>query len=99
MPIHKSLVSGANRGIGFGLTEALAKRPGTVVFAGARDPTNATALNALAVKYPHSVHVVKLTSGSTEDNKSAVAEIEKTVINLLLEKLDPLTFTLLGWPT
>lgn len=71
-------VSGANRGIGYGLTETLAKRPNTVVFAGARDPVNAKSLNNLAAQYPNAIHVIKLTSASVEDNKAAVAEIKKT---------------------
>ncbi|KAM0754912.1 NAD(P)-binding protein [Meredithblackwellia eburnea MCA 4105] len=70
------LVSGANRGIGFGLVSTLAQRPNAVVFAGARDVSKADALNALA-KEKSNVHVVKLTSGDAEDNKAAVAEIQK----------------------
>lgn len=70
-------VSGANRGLGFGFVEALAKRTGTIVFAGTRDPSNAATLQELATKNPNIVHIVKLTSGEIEDNKAAAAEIEK----------------------
>jgi len=70
------LITGANRGIGFGLTEVLAKRPETVVFAGVRDPASATALKDLSKKYPN-VHILKLTSGSVEDNQDAAKEIER----------------------
>ncbi|KAM0748078.1 NAD(P)-binding protein [Meredithblackwellia eburnea MCA 4105] len=70
------LISGANRGIGFGLATTLATRPNVVVFAGTRDPANSTALQKLA-KEKENVHVVKLTSGDEKDNKAAVEEIEK----------------------
>lgn len=68
-------VTGANRGIGYGLAEALAKLPDTVVFAGTRDPA-AASLKELATRY-RNVHAVKVTSASPEDNKAAIAEIEK----------------------
>ncbi|KAJ6513652.1 NAD(P)-binding protein [Mycena vitilis] len=70
------LVSGANRGIGLGLVTALAARPDTVVYAGARDLTKVPALDELAKKYPGVVHAVKLTSTDETDNKAAVKEIE-----------------------
>ncbi|KAJ6524155.1 aflatoxin biosynthesis ketoreductase nor-1 [Mycena capillaripes] len=70
------LITGANRGIGFGLTAVLAGRPSTIVFAGARDPT-AQSLKDLAAKHPN-VHVVKLTSGDKTDNEAAIAQIQKT---------------------
>ncbi|KAJ6545469.1 hypothetical protein B0H19DRAFT_1075776 [Mycena capillaripes] len=70
------LITGANRGIGFGLTAVLAARPNTIVFAGARDPA-AQSLKDLAAKYPN-VHAVKLTSGDKADNEAAIAQIQKT---------------------
>ncbi|KAJ6475525.1 hypothetical protein C8R45DRAFT_1217142 [Mycena sanguinolenta] len=70
------LISGANRGIGYGLAVALAARPNTVVFAGARDPATQSLKN-LRAKYPN-VHPVKLTSGDKVDNEAAIAEIQKT---------------------
>lgn len=47
------------------------------MFAGARDPSKAVALQELAAKNPNVVHIVKLTSGEVEDNKVAAAEIER----------------------
>ncbi|KAJ7264064.1 hypothetical protein B0H12DRAFT_272935 [Mycena haematopus] len=70
------LISGANRGIGYGLAAALAARPNAVVFAGARDPA-AQSLTELAAKHSN-VHPVKLTSGDKADNEAAIAEIQKT---------------------
>lgn len=79
LPIGK--VSGANRGIGLGLVTALAKQPQNLIFAGARDPSKADALNALAEANPN-VKVIQLTSADLADNKRAVAEIQKTVDHL-----------------
>ncbi|KAJ7124007.1 aflatoxin biosynthesis ketoreductase-like protein nor-1 [Mycena crocata] len=70
------LVTGANRGIGYGIVVALAARENTVIFAAARDPS-AQSLKDLSAKYP-SVHPIKFTSGDEADNKAAIAEIQKT---------------------
>jgi NAD(P)-dependent dehydrogenase (short-subunit alcohol dehydrogenase family) len=70
------LVSGANRGIGYGLVATIAARPNTIIFAGARDPA-AQSLKELAAKHSN-VHPVKLTSGDKADNEAAIAEIQKT---------------------
>ncbi|KAF7345162.1 NAD(P)-binding protein [Mycena sanguinolenta] len=69
-------LSGANRGIGYGLAATLAARPNTVIFAGARDPA-AQSLKDLAAKHSN-VHPVKLTSGDKADNEAAMAEIQRT---------------------
>ncbi|GAA6048660.1 hypothetical protein JCM3770_002006 [Rhodotorula araucariae] len=74
-------VSGANRGIGLGLVSALARRDNVLVFAGARDPSKADALNVLA-KETGRVVVVKLESTSEEDAKAA-AEIVKAKVGKL----------------
>ncbi|KAJ7166347.1 NAD(P)-binding protein [Mycena crocata] len=70
------LITGANRGIGYGLVLALAARQNVVVFAGARDPA-AQSLKDLSAKYPN-VHAVRFTSGDKADNEAAIAEIKKT---------------------
>ncbi|KAK7014258.1 NAD(P)-binding protein [Favolaschia claudopus] len=69
------LISGANRGIGYGLASILAARPNTIVFAGARDP-DAQSLSELKDKHPN-VYPVKLTSGDQSDNEAAVALIQE----------------------
>ncbi|KAJ7158311.1 hypothetical protein C8R43DRAFT_1124916 [Mycena crocata] len=69
------LVSGANRGIGYGLVAGLAARPNTIVFAGARNPA-AQSLKDLSAQYPN-VHPVKLTAGDKADNEAAITEIQK----------------------
>ncbi|KAF7343890.1 NAD(P)-binding protein [Mycena venus] len=69
------LISGANRGIGYGLASTIAARPNTIVFAGARNPAAQT-LTDLAAKYPN-VHPLKLTSADKTDNEAAIAQIGK----------------------
>ncbi|EIN06094.1 NAD(P)-binding protein [Punctularia strigosozonata HHB-11173 SS5] len=73
------LVSGSNRGIGFGLVKALSARENTVVFAGARDPEAAKDLNALAAERPGKLHLVKLISADARGNEEAVALIKERV--------------------
>ncbi|KAJ6460241.1 hypothetical protein C8R45DRAFT_1221117 [Mycena sanguinolenta] len=70
------LISGANRGLGYGLAATLAARPNAIVFAGARNPV-AESLKELAARHPN-VHPVKLTAGDKADNEAAIAEIQKT---------------------
>ncbi|KAF7345307.1 NAD(P)-binding protein [Mycena sanguinolenta] len=70
------LISGSNRGIGYGITSALAARPNTIVFAGARNP-GAQSLTELAAKHPN-VHPVKLTMADPVDNEAAIAHIQNT---------------------
>jgi norsolorinic acid ketoreductase len=74
----KRLVSGANRGIGFGLVSTLLQRPEVKVYAGARDPSKATALSKLASKSNGKLAVVKLSSTSVEDAQAVAETIRKT---------------------
>jgi len=68
------LITGANRGLGFGLVQALSTRPDTVIFASARDPSSATELNKLAKSSTAKVHVVKLLAGSEADAKAVAKQ-------------------------
>ena len=61
--------------LGLGLVTALAHRDNATVFAGARNPSAATALHALTKEFPGKVHIVKLTSCDKEDNEAAINEI------------------------
>ncbi|KAF7982489.1 hypothetical protein HWV62_28070 [Athelia sp. TMB] len=63
--------------MGLGLAAALAARPQVVVFAGARNPSAATELQALARSFPGKVHPIKLISSDQETNVAAVEEIKK----------------------
>ncbi|PPQ80882.1 hypothetical protein CVT25_001891 [Psilocybe cyanescens] len=74
------LITGANRprGIGFGLVKhALEKHEDSFVYAGARDPLKATALQDLKTKYPGRIAVVKCVSGDEAGNAAVAKEIEE----------------------
>ena len=75
------LISGANRGLGFGLVQALAPRPNVVIFAGARDPSTADQLQALATTHSN-IRVLQLTACSDSDAESAVAAITQAADRL-----------------
>lgn len=59
------------------LVAELAKRSDVVIFAGARDPSKATELNALAAKHAGKIHVVKFVAADAESNKALAKEIEQ----------------------
>lgn len=50
-----------------------------MVFAGARNPSAATGLQALVKEFSGKVHIVKLTSCDKEENEAAIKEISSTV--------------------
>lgn len=73
------LVTGANRGIGLALAEALAER-GWVVFAGVRDPASAEVLRAAAGRAaPGRIELVPLEVRSDESVRAAVTCVEGKV--------------------
>jgi norsolorinic acid ketoreductase len=70
------LVTGANRGIGKGLTAELLQRPNTTVIAGVRDTTkSATVLGSLPAATGSRLILVKLDLQSETDAKDAVSEL------------------------
>ncbi|KII84565.1 hypothetical protein PLICRDRAFT_45941 [Plicaturopsis crispa FD-325 SS-3] len=73
------LISGATRGIGFGLVTSLVARENVIVFAGARDPSGvtSTALQALVKEHPGKLHFVQLASASEEDAGAAAARVRE----------------------
>ncbi|GJN90886.1 hypothetical protein Rhopal_003900-T1 [Rhodotorula paludigena] len=75
-PVTVYLVTGANRGIGLSIATILARRENTLVFAAARQPAKADALNALA-KETGRVEVVKYESANEEDTKLLAQVIEE----------------------
>jgi NAD(P)-dependent dehydrogenase (short-subunit alcohol dehydrogenase family) len=61
---------------------SLLTRPNVIVFAGARDPSKATDLQALEKEHPGKLHIVKLTSTDEVESK-AVAEHIKSIAGRL----------------
>ena len=55
----------------------LAERSNTIVFAGARDPANASDLQAVAAKHPDNVFVVELKASDVEGNTRAIEQIRQ----------------------
>lgn len=70
------LISGANRGLGLGFVKVLLRRDNVIIFAGARNPSSATELQALAKEFPEKLHIVKLNSADEAGNKAAVEEVK-----------------------
>lgn len=68
--------------VGLGLVTALASRDNVIVFAGARNPSAAEGLQALAKKYPGKFYPVKLTSGDKAENEAVAEFIQKTAGHL-----------------
>jgi len=80
------LITGANRGIGYGLVSSLVQRPNTTIVAAVRDPTSAAkSLDALAQKTANGtkIIVVKISSTSETDAKAAVVELKQQGITEL----------------
>ncbi|KAF9479147.1 NAD(P)-binding protein [Pholiota conissans] len=65
------LITGSNRGIGYGLVKNLLKKENTFVIATARNP-NAPSLTELAAKYPDTLKVVEMDIISQESVDKAV---------------------------
>lgn len=73
-------VTGASRGIGFGLVRHLLDYPDVKqIFAGARTPKDATELQELAQKSSGKVHVVQFDSLCDKSIQQAVKEVESKV--------------------
>ena len=69
------VITGANRGLGYGVAERLASRADTLIYAGARDPTKADKLQQLASKHPN-VRVLKLRVDSDADHTAAASQVQ-----------------------
>ncbi|KAH8684204.1 hypothetical protein BGZ60DRAFT_366304 [Tricladium varicosporioides] len=87
MPASKTyLITGANRGLGRGLLEALIQRPDTTIVAGVRNPddTSSKSLTSLPAATGSRVVVVAIESTDPSSAKKAVENIsEKHGINKL----------------
>ena len=69
------IVTGATRGIGFGLVSALAARPNSLVYASARDASKAEQLHQLAKQHSN-LHVLQLDVRSDEEHTATVRLVE-----------------------
>ena len=69
------VISGGNRGIGYGIVEKIANRPDSLVFATARDPAKADKLQQLAKQHSN-VRVVKLSVDSDAEHAAAAKQVE-----------------------
>lgn len=77
MPGVTYLITGANRGIGRGLTTSLLQRPNTTVVAAVRDVANSTpVLEALPKGADSKLVIVKIDSQVESDPRTAVAELQ-----------------------
>jgi NAD(P)-dependent dehydrogenase (short-subunit alcohol dehydrogenase family) len=74
-PVQVWFISGTSRGIGLQLARIVAEH-GYIVFAGARNPANATALQNLAARHSN-IHIVKHEASSAADAVAIAQEIEK----------------------
>ncbi|KAE9397828.1 NAD(P)-binding protein [Gymnopus androsaceus JB14] len=71
-------INGASRGIGFAVVEKLlATNPSVFVYAGARDPIKASALQQAALKYPGKIAIVKYIAGDVDGNKDIAKVIQE----------------------
>ncbi|KAL1702375.1 hypothetical protein EV121DRAFT_271844 [Schizophyllum commune] len=82
-------VTGANRGIGLSIVTALSARHDAVVFTGARDPSRANDLSALARAHPDRVHVIKVVSADKENNEAAIEEVKRVTGRLDVRFYEP----------
>jgi hypothetical protein len=72
-----SLASWSERlALGFGLVKALVGRDNIIVFAGVRDLSRATELEALTKEFSGKLHIIKLVSADEAGNRAAIGEIK-----------------------
>ena len=73
--MKRALITGANRGIGLALADALVNR-GVFVFAGARKPDTATELDRLRGCHPSLLQIVSLDVASAESVRQCARTVE-----------------------
>lgn len=81
--MKRILITGANRGVGFELTQQYVQSGDVHIFATCRTPDKASDLNVLAQKHPDSITVVQL---DINDSRSIEASVK--AVELHTDKLD-----------
>lgn len=79
------LITGANRGIGFGLVERLSQRPGVLIFAGIRDISKKEAVESLNAKAGQGSKViaVQIRAANTDDLDALPSVLSQHGVNHL----------------
>ncbi|EHK99879.1 putative Aflatoxin biosynthesis ketoreductase nor-1 [Glarea lozoyensis 74030] len=77
------LITGASRGLGYGLAERFLARPNHIVIGAMRNPSTASALKALPTGEGSSLIVVKIDSVSETDPTTAIEDIKSQGITAL----------------
>ena len=80
------LITGSNRGIGFGLVRQYLQQSGTFIFATCRDPDHADNLSNLAASYPDRIQIAELdvTDDSTIEQVSRLVKRKTDCIDVLI---------------
>lgn len=74
--MRQILITGANRGVGFALTQQYVQAGANRVFATCRNPKSANDLNDLAQQYPNQVTVIQLDINNTQSIDDSVKAVE-----------------------
>ncbi|KAL1689261.1 hypothetical protein GGG16DRAFT_126579 [Schizophyllum commune] len=78
MTVDLYLVTGANCRLGIVLTRILALRDDTIVFAGARNPSESSDLLTLAGRFPKKVQLITFIPGDRESNVKTINDIRRS---------------------
>ncbi|MEP7293232.1 MAG: SDR family oxidoreductase [Chloroflexota bacterium] len=82
--MQRILITGANRGIGFDLTQRYLQRADTLIFATCRHPDRADALQDLAAQYPQRLYILPLDVTDEAAILRAIAAVRSQVDGLEL---------------
>jgi NAD(P)-dependent dehydrogenase (short-subunit alcohol dehydrogenase family) len=80
------LITGSNRGIGFGLVRQYLQQSGTFIFATCRDPDRADSLRNLAASYPDRIQIAELdvTDDSTIEQAARLVQRRTDCLDVLI---------------
>ena len=81
------LITGSNRGIGFGLVRHYLQQSGTFIFATCRNPDRADSLENLAASYPDRIQIVELDVNDDATIEQAARQVQRRVFQPALPVL------------